>query len=320
MSVKNGAALYSRQLVSEFGPCQLYHYQATQSDSTGKPLLIVFATINRPDVLDLLPSYSLIGELLKRHRDIYLLDWGHPPVSLMDISFACYVTDYLTHAVSMVLEKSQHLTLDLLGICQGGLICLCYAALKKTLHQLVLISTPIHFHTHDNTVAKLISHLDLDKIATAKTNISGQWIRHFFTLLKPFELSGKKYLILSDKIKDKVWVDKFMRVEQWLLDSPDQPPKAFSEFLRFFYHENRLIEGGLCFDGEAVDLKSIAIPILNVMARDDHIVPVSASRGLNKWINSKNYKQKIIQGGHIGIYLKKKSVVSLAKTIHDWLN
>jgi len=40
------------------------------------PLLLVFALINRPSILDLRPGNSFVEFMVKRGYDVYLLDWG----------------------------------------------------------------------------------------------------------------------------------------------------------------------------------------------------------------------------------------------------
>jgi polyhydroxyalkanoate synthase len=42
------------------------------------PVLLVYALILRPYILDLLPGNSLVEHLLGEGFDVYLLDWGCP--------------------------------------------------------------------------------------------------------------------------------------------------------------------------------------------------------------------------------------------------
>jgi len=63
---------------------------------------------------------------------------------------------------------------------------------------------------------------------------------------------------------DPEQLKNFMRMEKWIFDSPDQPARAFREFIQWFYHENRLIRGELTLDGTQVLLKNIKCPVLNI--------------------------------------------------------
>src|SRR5690348_17832707 len=42
------------------------------------PLIMVFALMNRPYILDLRPGHSFVEFMLQNGYDLYLLDWGEP--------------------------------------------------------------------------------------------------------------------------------------------------------------------------------------------------------------------------------------------------
>jgi len=149
-----------RELVYQHNKVKLYHYRPKTKNSHAIPLLVVFATVNRPEILDLFPEHSFIGGLLENNMDVYLLDWGYPDSHDNHISLNDYVTDYLHHCVQFIIEKTQHEKINLLGICQGGVICLAYAILFQTIKNLVLISAPIDFHTSDNIIGKIFKQLE----------------------------------------------------------------------------------------------------------------------------------------------------------------
>lgn len=55
------------------------------------------------------------------------------------------------------------------------------------------------------------------------------------------------------------------------------------------------------------------------MARQDEIVPMSASLPLKEHVGSKVYSQKIFPGGHIGIYVSDKTGDRIPGAIARWL-
>lgn len=310
---------HARELVYQDKKVKLYHYQPQVKKPHAIPLLVVFATVNRPEILDLFPDNSLIGGLLKQGMDVYLLDWGYADQEDTETSFNDYVTRYLAGCIQFIFSKTKQEKINLLGICQGGVICLCYAALFKQINNLVLISTPIDFHTRDNVIAKLMARIDAEEFIKNKKNIAGQWLTQFFINMRPFELLGKKYLHLLDHLTQVEVTDKFLQVEKWLHDAPDQPCTAFSELVKNLYQNNQLIKGEFCLNSQKITLSKLTLPILNIMAREDEIVPMSASRVLKKYVGTKHYTQKIFPSGHIGIYISDKVGNRLAKTIARWL-
>lgn len=308
-----------RELVYQHDKVKLYHYQSRTAKPDATPLLVVFATVNRPEILDLFPEQSFIGHLLSNDMDVYLLDWGYPDLSDKDITLGQYVNEYLHGCVNFIREKSQLDKINLLGICQGGVICLSYAILHSQLKNLVLISTPIDFSTSDNKVGHFLRQVDVDLLVDVMGNVSGNWLTQFFISLRPFELIGKKYLKFVDSIENEVQRQKFLQVEKWLYDAPDQTGASFRELIRECYQDNKLIQGKLVLDGRRVLLENLNIPVLNVIAEDDEIVPPSASRDLGQHIGCEDYTEAMFPSGHIGIYISDKVGGNMAATIADWL-
>src|SRR4029078_11905427 len=136
---------------------------------------------------------------------------------------------------------TQQKNIDLLGICQGGLICLLYSLQALDINKLVLISCPIDFQTDDNVISHLFRKLDVDLLTQTFGNIPGLWLTNFFISMRPFELVGKKYLKFVDNIQSEIKTQEFLQVEKWLYDAPDQTAKSFSELIKDFYQQNQLI-------------------------------------------------------------------------------
>jgi polyhydroxyalkanoate synthase len=108
-------------------------------------------------------------------------------------------------------------------------------------------------------------------------------------------------------------------MEKWIFDSPDQPARAFGEFVKWFFQDNRLIKGSVELAGRAVSLKSITQPVLNVFARRDHLVPPSASFALGAHIGSADYTELGVDVGHIGMYVSGRARNTVSAAIAKWL-
>lgn len=310
----------SRELVHQQDKIKLYRYKPKCKRVHSVPLLIVFSTVNRPDVLDLFPEQSFINGLLLGGQDVYLLDWGYPDLKDIKLAFSDYISNYLHHCVMTIKNISQQEKINLLGICQGGVISLCYSSLSNLINKLVLISTPVDFHTKDNLITSFTQQLDTAVFSQLPTNIPGSWLAQFFATLRPFEVKGLKYLKFMDNIHDADKTKKFLRVEQWLADTPDQPSAAFSEFIQCFYQKNQLCKSHYQINGKSIDLNQLAIPVLNIIAKNDEIIPPSASLALKKYISPEYYTQKVYSSGHIGIYINSVVTNKLSKAIGSWLN
>ena len=72
---------------------KLYHYEPMVEKRDPVPVLLVYALINRPYVLDLMPGNSFVEYMVSHGVDVYLLDWGIPGDEDKDLSFEHYVMD-----------------------------------------------------------------------------------------------------------------------------------------------------------------------------------------------------------------------------------
>jgi polyhydroxyalkanoate synthase len=105
----------TKEVVWEKDKVRLYRYQSSVEKRFPVPVLLVYALILRPYILDLVPGHSFVEYLLGEGFDVYLLDWGVPGDEDSNLSFENYVLDYLPGAVERVLESSRAERLTQIG-------------------------------------------------------------------------------------------------------------------------------------------------------------------------------------------------------------
>src|ERR687889_161914 len=76
-----------KEVVWTKNKAKLYRYEPAAEKKYPVPILMVYALINRPYVLDLVPGNSLIEFLIGEGFDVYLLDWGIPGDEDKDLDF-----------------------------------------------------------------------------------------------------------------------------------------------------------------------------------------------------------------------------------------
>jgi polyhydroxyalkanoate synthase len=84
------------------------------------PLLMVFAIMNRPYVLDLRPGHSFVEYMLKKGFDLYLLDWGIPGPEDRNMKFDDYALEYLPRVIRKLKTVSGSDEFSMLGWCLGA--------------------------------------------------------------------------------------------------------------------------------------------------------------------------------------------------------
>jgi polyhydroxyalkanoate synthase len=298
----------------------LYRFSGAKAPTAKVPLLIVYALVNRPYMVDLQDDRSLVRNLLAQGEDVYLIDWGYPDPSDRYVTLDDYVNGYLRRCVDAVRKRHGLDAINVLGICQGGALSLCFASIyPERVKNLITMVTPVDFHTPDNMLSHWTQGMDVDLLVDTLGNVPGDLMNWCYLTLKPFRLNLQKYVGLLDILDDKTEVENFLRMEKWIFDSPDQAGEAFRQFIKDFYQGNKLVKGGLEIGGRSVDLKNIRMPVLNIFAEQDHLVPPAASRPLEKLVGTKDYTQLAFKGGHIGIYVSGRAQREVPPAIHEWL-
>lgn len=310
----------AKQAVWSDGKVTLYRYRGEHAATAKVPILICYALVNRPYMIDLQDDRSLVKGLLARGEDVYLIDWGYPDLSDRFLTLEDYLLGFIDGAVEHLRASHGIDGINLLGVCQGGAFSLCYASLHpEKVRNLIAMVTPVDFHTDDNMLSHWTRNIDVDLMVDTLGNVPADLMNWCYLTLKPYRLLLQKYVGLVDVLDDVGEVENFLRMENWIFDSPDQAGEAFRQFIKWFYQGNGFINGGVEIGGREVELRHIDMPVLNVFAEQDHLVPPSASRPLRHLVGTKDYTELSFRGGHIGIYVSGRAQREVPETIHTWL-
>lgn len=309
----------------------LYHYTATAPKKTvATPVLMVYGLIGRYTMADLQEDRSLVRNLLAQGVDLYVVDWGTPTRGDRWLTLEDYIDGYLGECVDFIRAKQKLEAISLLGICEGGVFTTCYAARNpKKVKSLTLTITPIDFHAgakdaplHHGLIglwARSMSHADVDRLIEANGNLPGELMSFVFSMMTPVNSLTKYNLGLFDVMDDEKKLLNFLRMEKWLADRPDHPGEAAKQWLKDLYQGNQLAKGEFRLGGAKVDLKKITMPVLNVFAEEDHIIPPKSTQALKALIGTKKYTELPLPGGHVGVFVSGKSQGILGKSIYGWL-
>jgi len=305
--------------VWESGKLRLYRYRPIAPPAKSAPLLIVYALVNRPYMMDLQEDRSLIRGLLAEGLDVYLIDWGYPDGADRFTTLHDYIDDLLLGCVEQILSEHGLDALNILGVCQGGVLSLCFSALHpQRVRNLITMVTPVDFHTPADLLSKWVRKINVGEWL-GDGNVSGDTLNQLFLSLMPFRLTQQKYVELLRGSADRARIENFMRVEQWIFDSPDQAGAAFREFVIWFYQENRLVQNQLEIAGRKVDLRALRLPMLNLIGKKDHLVPPAASAALQRFCGSEDLTTLEFDLGHIGMYISARAQREVPPAIARWL-
>ncbi|GHD66461.1 poly-beta-hydroxybutyrate polymerase [Luteimonas padinae] len=309
-----------REEVWRDGKVVLYRFIGERRPTAEVPLLIAYALVNRPYMVDLQDNKSLVRQLLARGQDVYIIDWGYPDRSDRFLDLEDYIERFIGGAVDHLREAHGVDAVNLLGICQGGAFSLSYAALNpEKVRNLITMVTPVDFHTPDNMLSNWTRGMDVDLFVDTLGNVPADLMNMCYLTLKPWRLFVQKYVGMADILDDRAAMEDFLRMEKWIFDSPDQAGEAFRQFIAMYYQRNGFVEGGIEIGGREVHLGMVEMPVLNIYAEQDHLVPPSASKPLRGLVGTDDYSELSFRGGHIGIYVSGRAQKEVPDAIHGWL-
>ncbi|MFB6227078.1 MAG: class III poly(R)-hydroxyalkanoic acid synthase subunit PhaC [Halobacteriales archaeon] len=285
------------------------------------PILIVYALINRPYILDLQPDRSVVRRLLEDGFDVYLIDWGEPSQLDASLTLSDYVDRYIDNCVDATRDDAGVDSINLLGYCMGGTMSTMYTALhEKKVKNLGMMAAGLCF-TGNGGVLELWGgeeHFDPGTIAETFGTVPAEFFEVGFDLMDPIQNTVSKYVRLYDNVEDDDFVENFARMETWLADSIDMSGATYEQFIEKIYQENALYENDLYLGEKHVDVRGIETPILQLVAEYDHLVPPAASKPFNDVVASDDTEVMEVSAGHIGMSVSSRAHETLWPNVCDW--
>jgi polyhydroxyalkanoate synthase subunit PhaC len=316
-----------KQTIWTLNKAKLYRYTPVVPAAQRQPvpLLLVFAIMNRPYVLDLRPGNSFVEFMVARGYDVYLIDWGTPGPDDVNLKFDDYALEYLPRAIRKVKAVSGSSEFSMLGWCLGALISTLYAALRPDdgLRNLILLTAPLDFT--DKEAGGFVRQVtdagfDPNKLTAAFGNMPGELIDYGAKALKPVENYVGSYLNLWDNLGDPRIVESWHAMNTWVSDLIPMAGGAFRQLINDFYRNNALVEGTLRLRGEPVSLANVRADLLNLIALSDHITPPCQSEGVMDRFGSADKTLLKIPGGHIGMMAGSGAQKRVWPQIDEWLS
>ncbi|MEH6360626.1 MAG: alpha/beta fold hydrolase [Amylibacter sp.] len=302
----------------------------TKKKADVPPVIICYGLFGRQTMIDLQEDRSLVRNLLNDGIDVYVVDWGNPTRADQFLTLDDYINGYLRDCVDYLIGQNDGNPISMFGICEGGTFAACLVALEPELFSgLSLAITPIdfigdpdNFWTGEgflNKWAQNMTEAEVNEIIDTHGNMPGALTGAIFSSLTPMASMTKYNLGLARLEGDEAATLNFLRMEKWIADRPDHPGAAAKEWFNQLYRENRLTAGTLELGNRIVNLGHISCPVLNIYAEQDHIVPVSCTKALGKYVRPKLYREIGFSGGHVGVFVSRKAQGVVAKGLSDWM-
>ena len=312
--------ILSHEIVDETRLYKLLHYRPLVSRTAKTPIVFVYALMNKSYILDLQPDKSWLRNLLSQGFNVYLIDWKTPTNIDKYASFDDYVNFYIDDCVNLVSKENSVEKLTLHGYCLGSTM----AAMYTTLHQekvrnLVTIAPIIDTENDGTVLANFARHLDVDKVIDTCGNFPREYLYACFSMLKPFKQGVNKYINLVENIDNANFVQNFLRIEKWLYDTPTIAGETFKQWIEDIYQKNLLVKNEMKIGENNIDLSKIRVPLLNIVAEEDHLVSPQCSVALNDSVSSLDKRLMHFHTGHVGLIASSYSQNNVLPKVGQWL-
>ena len=129
---------------------------------------------------------------------------------------------------------------------------------------------------------------------------------------------GGGFFALLEAVDSEAAATRIARFEQARRFPPAFPGEAFRGLYRAFYRDNAFVAGeGAVLDGQPYDPSNLAIPVLNVLADGDRVVPPQASSYLGELVATEHRLEHA--GDHFDLLAGRRAHSGLLPDIAAWL-
>lgn len=306
-----------RHCVAQFTHASLYAYSLARATSSLPPVLVVYSLINETSVLDLEPQCSWIERLTHMRRPVYLLEWRTPGPSQLNNSIQTL------HEALHWIEQHTHEKTHLLGICQGGVLSyLAACANPHALKSLIFLMTPFDTQSSEETLGLYLKALPSELIPEDEHHcVPAWWILLGFITLKPFPYLWEKYWKLAQSHNlSESQLARFARIEHWVYQTRPQLKTFFEAFKSVVYDHNLLNQKHFWCEDLWIDRSRLkSLPLLNVICRNDGLVPPSSSLSLARDLPHNGYQEWFFETGHLGLFMQESLIEAFHQRLESYL-
>lgn len=282
------------------------------------PVLLVYAQINRFNIMDLEPKKSVVKNLILQGFDVYVIHWGYSGLEDDSITVDDYIK-CLDESTEIIKKKTASEKISLIGYCWGGILSIAYSALfNDKIQNLTILATPVDFEKDTSLLSLWAKDIDANKMMEEFGHMDPLLLDISFIMRNPSR-NFDKYLKLFSQIHDEPFLKNFFLVERWLHNTPPIPGEYFKKIINDGYQKNLLIKNQMQVLSKTVDLKKINMPTLTVVAEKDDLVAPQSTLEFQKYISSKEKDILSYQGGHVGLCISGHAQKILWPQIAEWI-
>jgi poly(3-hydroxyalkanoate) synthetase len=297
----------------ELGTMQLRDF-STERDGVPTLVCAPFA-LHSATLTDFAPGHSLVQTLLDSGcRRLLVTDWRSASQEMRLLTIDNYLAE-----LNVAIEEAGA-PVDLVGLCQGGVMALVYAArFPAKVRKLVLVAAPVDVDAGQSTLTFAAQQLPLglfDEIARlGEGRVQG---RRLLDLWTPSLDADDVWAALQTDAQRGELLQRFRSWYDWTLDLPGA---YYHQTVLWLFKENRLAQGHLEALGRPIDLGRVHHPLFLLAARDDSVVAPTQLMAVRRHVATlgEQIKDAIVPGGHLSLFMGARTLAAEWPQIGRWL-
>jgi polyhydroxyalkanoate synthase subunit PhaC len=321
-TVDDPAPVTPYRVVFESGKLRLRHYAAL-GKAHRTPIVLVYALIKRPFVLDMQKGRSVIEFLTRAGFDVYLADWLPPNASDTWRGFDAYVNGDLDKAVRYVRAVTRSAQVSIVGYCFGALLSLVYGSLHpENVRNLVSLTTPFDMGVRELPIYMIVDAMtdeSMELVTRLYGNCPAWMVQSFFTAMAPAHHAIDKYVGLYRNAEREGYAEQFDLFERWMNSDVAMAGRIFHEMAGDIFKRNKFARGEFEVGGRKAQPEQIRCSLLNVIGEYDDVVHPKSSLGLIDRVGSRDRRNLTFPTGHVGAMVSGAAHKQLWPQIGAWL-
>lgn len=286
-------------VVARIGNVTLRDYSGG-SPASGRPVVIIPSLINTTNVLDLAPGNSLTAGLAAAGLRPLVVDWGVTEAHGLGGAVADRLVPLIANFVA-----AERAPVPVAGYCLGGTLALAAVALLgPQVSRLALLATPWHFSGYDDAAQRGLADWwsGAGPLAEQLGAVPMDLLQPAFWALDPAGVAAK-YADFAVSVADD---DAFVRLEDWANSGVPLSIAATRELAETLFAANASGRSAWQVGGQRIDAAALGLPILDIIAGRDRIVPPAAALTTNG-----PGTPLVLDAGHVGMVVGRRAPAML---------
>lgn len=286
----------------------------------GVPTLICAAfALHGATLADFAPGHSVV-QTLARHDcpRVFVTDWRSATHDMRLFTIDNYLAE-LNVAVDEIGPP-----VDLVGLCQGGVMALIYAArFPGKIRKLVLAGAPIDIDAAPSLLSVTARNLpigifdEVTRLGNGRTQ--GQRAIDFWgPALSATDALAALQIEPCERGEQAALLDRFRTWFDWTVDLPGA---YYHQTVLWLFKENRLA-GRLHALGRPIDLAELRHPLFLLAARDDELVAPEQLMATRRHVGTSpaRIESVLLPGGHLSLFIGRHSLADGWSRVARWLD